>query len=266
MAGTPADMMALITSIRHPRNSNSYDRVSELAGITLRSVCAQTDPHYVVIVVSNEPPRIEAPDQVHFVTVDFPAPSPVRKPTTGIEAIRIDRGAKYLVGLLYARRFKPRHIMFFDADDYLSRELVRFVRNDTASRNWYLQTGYEHQFGTRTVRLKYDFHKACGTSHIYRGDLFELPPSLDVDTSFETILETVDTHYLKHVLGSHRLALRYHARAGHRFFPLPFPAAVWVLGTGENHSGRSATPGDTPLDEELIREFSIPVHIATPST
>ncbi len=251
-------MMAFITSIRHPRNCGSYGRVAELLGWTLRSVCAQTDRNFVVVVVCNEIPRCWSDDNVHFVTVDFPAPSPLKQPNTGIQAIRIDRGTKYLVGLMYARRFDPEHIMFFDADDLVSERLTRFVRTHSESANWYINQGYEYQSGGRTLRLLDDFHKHCGTSHIYHKDVFEIPDDISVDADFETIVNSVDTHYLMHVLGSHKVAIRHHRKAGHEFAPIPFPAAVWVLGTGENHSGRSGDPGDIGLDEGLIQEFHIP--------
>lgn len=251
-------MMAFITSIRHPRNCHSYDRVAELLGLTLRSVCAQTCENFVVVVVCNEPLRCWTDEKIHFVNVNFPAPSPLKQPNTGIQAIRVDRGAKYFVGLLYATRFRPDHIMFFDSDDLVSRRIVQFVESQPRATNWYLDKGYEYQLGAPTLRLLDDFHKQCGTSHIYRSQLFKLPEDVGVDADLNTVVAAVGMPYLTTVLGSHKISLLHYRRAGHEFLPIPFPAAVWVLGTGENHSGRSAHPGDIRLEPELMSEFHIP--------
>jgi hypothetical protein len=252
-------MLALITSIRHPRNCTSYSRVSELLEMTLRSIHAQTDDRYVVIIVCNEVPVCQADGRVHFVSVNFPAPSARRRANTGMPAIRIDRGAKYLVGLIYAKRFDPEYVMFFDADDLLSRRLVRFVLTQPGAHNWYLDQGYEYQLGADSIRLRNDFHKHCGTSHIYRNDVFDVPEGLNVESGLDRIVDSVDRRYLLNVLGSHRTVIRRHQRNGHEFRPIPFPAAVWVLGTGENHSGRSAAAGRTQLSEDMIEEFQIPI-------
>ena len=114
-------MLAFITSVRHPLNSNSYPRVIQLLDRTLSSVCRQTDRDFQVVVVCNEIPDLSSRDNVHFTKVDFPPPNRNASAETGLDAIRLDRGTKYFVGLLYAARFEPSHVMFFDADDYLSR-------------------------------------------------------------------------------------------------------------------------------------------------
>lgn len=251
-------MLVFITSVRHPYNSNSYLRVSELLDETLASVCAQTSANFRVIVVCNQIPELRPRDRVEFVTVDFPAPSQLSKPTTGMQAIRLDRGTKYVIGLIYAQRYAPDYIMFFDADDYISNRIVAYVDHHPESLGWYFEQGYIYRQNSNKVKLIKDFQKRCGTSHIFHQSLFSLPSELNVRSSLEAVMGSVDARYLFSILGSHRIAQLFYKNKGIDLKILPFPGAIWVLGNGENHSGWRGEPGDLLLTENLIDEFGFP--------
>ena len=95
-------MLAFITSLRHPRNSDDYGRVEALLAQTLASVSRQTAP-YRVWVVGNRRPR-DLPAGVTWVPVDFDAPSTLDTPRTGVAAVLRDKGTKLATGLLAASR------------------------------------------------------------------------------------------------------------------------------------------------------------------
>ncbi|MDH3377678.1 MAG: glycosyltransferase family 2 protein [Gammaproteobacteria bacterium] len=250
-------MLVFITSIRHPRNCNSYDRVVQLLDQTLNSVCAQTSINYHVVVVANKTPDLVDRKNVHFVEVTFPPPSELEQPNTGMQAIRVDRGSKYVVGLIYAKRFMPDYIMFFDADDYISRRIVEFVEQNPTEDGWYFEHGYRYKYGSDKVTLLDEFNKACGTSHIIRYSLFEIPKELTVGSPLSSIEDKIDSRYLNFTLGSHRFARRQFREIGVTLSALPFPGAVWVLGNGENHSGKKGRPGDLPLTDRIREEFTL---------
>jgi hypothetical protein len=255
-------VLVFITSLRHPRNCNSWDRVCELAGATLASVCAQTCPDFEVIVVCNRAPSGNFPPKVRFLTVDFPAPSPIDGPKTGMHAIRMDRGAKYLAGAAMARTLNPSHVMFFDADDLLSNRIAGHVLNAAPSCGWYLQSGYRLRCGARRVDPVDRFHQHCGSSIIHRADVVTPPAGIEPDTPLDVIHSAVDEATLKFLYGSHRVAKHRYARSAIPFHPLPFPGAIWVLGTGENHSGKQGAVGEMAIDRALVEEFSIPDSLA----
>ena len=141
-------MLVFITSIRHPWNCNSYTRVGKLALLAIQSVCNQTGSMFEVVVVCNRIPQEPFPDNVHFLEVGFPPPSPVKAPTTGMRAIRLDRGSKYVAGVAYARRFSPSHIMFFDVDDLVSNRLSEFVNQADSTTGWIMPRGYKLRYGS----------------------------------------------------------------------------------------------------------------------
>jgi len=253
-------MLTFITSLKHPRNCHSYERVCQLLDRTLDSVCAQSNPDFSVIVVCNQVPQIPLRPNVHYVPVDFPAPSEKRSPTTGMGAIWTDRGSKYLIGLIYARKFAPNHIMFFDADDYVSRNLAEYVSRTPGADGWYFDRGYVYKAGACTISLmRWGFYARCGTSGIVNYRNFNVPPDLGLDSGLDDIFSKTDETYLKYVLGGHKKIKSYLQERGASLKELPAIGAVWVQGNGENHSGNPGMTGNMALTDEICREFTIPV-------
>ena len=249
-------MFIFITSLRHPNNCNSYERIGYLLKKTLQSVCNQTNDNFKVLVVCNELPNIEVSPQVEFLVVEFPAPSKLTKPETGMGAIRIDRGSKYMAGLVFAHRYNPSFVMFFDADDYVSSQIVNHVSSHPVRSGWFVKTGYQYKYGDSCLSRLDEFHQHCGTSLIYPYDLLEVPAELTGNSSFLSIQKHTDEKYLTLILGSHRLSVMVHRSQGHIFQPLPFTGAIWTLGNGENHSGIKGRPGTIPITDEIRDEFS----------
>ncbi|GMR06227.1 MAG: glycosyltransferase family A protein [Gammaproteobacteria bacterium] len=249
-------MFLFITSLRHPTNCHSYERVGHLLENTLRSVCNQSSDCFKVLVVCNQIPDINVNQCVEFLEVDFPAPSSLNQPQTGMAAIRIDRGSKYMAGLIYARRYQPAFVMFFDADDYISNRIVEHVDSQPDRCGWYIDRGYRYQFGDTQLSHLSDFHHHCGTGIIYPYSTLDIPAKLTEKPTILSIQAHTEEKYLKNILGSHRAAVGFHQSRGYIFKPLPFTGAIWVLGNGENHSGSCGNPGDIPITEEISAEFA----------
>src|SRR5438046_2089763 len=99
-------MLAFVTAIRHPNNTNNIQRVEELFEVTLQSMCSQLDAAFRVIVVCNELPKIRFSDpRVHYHKVTFPAPCAPGMPVSDIEVAIRDKGTRILSGILLARQF-----------------------------------------------------------------------------------------------------------------------------------------------------------------
>ena len=251
-------MLVFITSIRHPLNCYSFDRVLRLLDITLNSIFSQKDSNFEVVIVSNQGSISDLKYRVHNVEVDFPPPSLEESPKTGMSAIQIDRGSKYAIGLKYAEKLNPSHIIFFDADDLVDNRLSGLVKTNPDSNGWYFDEGYSYRLGSKKLNSVSDFYKHCGTSYIINYDEFENTKMLNLTNSQEEIIDLVGLNYVKVELGSHRLRKRWSEKRGRSLSPLPFPGAVWVLGHGENHSGRAGDEGTLPITEELKNQFAFP--------
>ncbi|MFN3218526.1 MAG: hypothetical protein ACE367_18680 [Acidimicrobiales bacterium] len=269
-------MLVFVTSVRHPHNSNSYDRVWKLLSETITSVTNQQDDRYEVVVVVNDDrlPPLPTPlrhPKVHVQPVGFPPPSPIAAAATDMASIRVDRGAKYAIGLLAAERFMPDHVMFFDADDFVSRRLSGLAASDPNAPGWVIREGW-WLIGRRVMAVD-RFYTRCGTCNLLRYDVLrsELARTLSPDASLEAILETVDPDFLRFVLGSHKFAVSAFEEAGIPLATVPFRAAIRNLQTGENHSDLLADPPSAmdvkarasdwqPVDESLATEFALPPH------
>ena len=252
-------MIVFVTSVRHPHNCNDYDRVLTLLRQTLHSVCAQEDSNFRVVVVCNRRPVWDFSDRVDFVEVNFPPPSSVARPNTGMEAIQIDRGSKYMVGVNFARRFSPHSIMFFDADDLISNRIAGFVNRDIEKSAWYFPRGYKMRQGSSSYHVVHLFYRHCGSSAVQRIEALDIPEFIDEKISLTKLVASVSSYKLRVLFGTHAMIKRhYEKHTSISISPLPFPGSIWLLGTGENHSGRKGSVEGDLISAEMRTEFSIP--------
>jgi len=255
-------MIVFITSIRHPLNNNSYERVLELAGRTLASVCSQVSDGFRVLIVCNEVPALDfSHPRIQFVKVSFPPPSRRPSPNLLVEEVRLDKGSKLLVGLIHAKRLNPTHVMFFDADDFLSNRIAGFVRQKVLHHGWFVNAGYVYNAnGNTLLTLDDGFHTRCGTCYIVNISLLVVPSDFPADASQERILSHFGKPFVCELLGSHRFLQDHLFQNRTPLEPLPFRGVVYHAGHGENWTGSFGFTKRLPkvaLTEEIKREFSL---------
>lgn len=259
-------MLVFVIPVKHPARSRNYRIVTDLLRQTLRSVEGQTDPHFATVIVCNQTPdwAEDAPNRV-WVEVDFPPADPPATAKDWVDWLYMDKGAKIAVGLLHARhRFQPTHVMFVDADDFVSNRLAAFVREHPAAPGWYMPDGliYSGLFKIAAPRDK--FWSYCGTTHIIRNDLLPVPPGLGLRPSRDEVSAALDPFYLKRILGCHVDFIKYFEERGHHLEPLPFIGGIWHADTGENSSrawwngSRFGPIWGQPLPAGTLTEFGIP--------
>jgi len=254
--------LIFIAPLRHPDTTDSWERVSELMGDTLASVCNQEDPDFRVIVVCNElPVNIPEHEKVKFLHVDYPPPPTIDLDNGGLDFIQIDKGAKMIAGLLHARNHAPRHVMFFDADDLISNRLCGFLKNSPDSHGWYVNRGYLLADAERKMYKLNNFQEYCGTCNIL--NFSELPEmNLPEQPSQTEILQAVNHKYLKFALGGHRVMHRFQELMGKPMQQLPFAGAVYRTEHGCNvsHTGKRLIDPhqEIPVSADLQQEFRLP--------
>lgn len=246
-------MLALITSLRHPGNSNDYSTVGDIFLRSLTAWVRQDDPRFFVVVVGNERPRFPLPPSVRFVQVGFPPPSTHRGPRTGTPAVLRDKGTKLAVGLLAAReREELTHVMFVDSDDFISRRLARFVADHSDEPGWTVTHGWRYNPERRALRPHDgDFYLQCGSSHIVREDLYpqvELPITASQSALYDGFGDRLERWFGSHMYVRDDLGLA----------DLPFPGALYRVGSGEAHSGNSMGSWGRPIASSIADEFGVP--------
>ena len=250
-------MLGFITSVRHPLNSNDFDRVEELLRTTLETWANQTDDRWIGIVVGNAEPSFELPEKVRFVKVDFDPPSLHAGPRTGLAAVWRDKGTKLAIALLAAREAGATHVMPVDADDYVSKRLAGFVAAHPRAIGWSVVDGWRYDPRRRSMRPQPNFHAWSGSCHIVRADLY---PAADLPlTATQEQLYDAFGDRLEGWLGDH-----VRIRDDVPLADLPFPGAVYTVGTGEGHSGvRMGVKGNRPVPRWMEDEFGV---ASTPRT
>lgn len=250
-------MLAFVTSLRHPLNSDDYTRVERLLEETLRSVTSQTSDDYVVIVVGNVRPSFALPPKVHFVPVDFPPPIDTKGPQTGRPAVIWDKGTKLGIGLLKAREFDADWVMIFDADDFVHRKLTEFVHAHPAAPGFVVSEGWMYSAARQEIREVDEFNRTCGTSFLLPYEAYEVPADLGVDATQQQLADGFGER-LSRVMGAHRDAIDWYAEHGRELIPVPFRAAIYRVETGENHSGKRMFGRARPMPRSVARDFGLP--------
>lgn len=151
------------------------------------------------------------------------------------------------------------HLMFFDCDDLIHHGLAEFVNPSPTTAGRYAPSGYLHTVGTRFVQpMTTDFHLKCGSCDIIRTDLIPVPSDLSIGSSKDTVIESVGADTLYRLFATHGHWPEYLASAGLRLEPLPLPAAIWMIGTGENASGNLVSArARTSIGPEITEAFGL---------
>jgi hypothetical protein len=212
-------MIVFLLPLKSVQMSTYWNSVCQLFERTVRSICRQTDSSFQLVVICHETPNIQFHHSaIHYINVDF-------SPPTNREILykRMDRIHKTMIGLKYARRFSPNHVMFVDADDCISSRIAAFANQHPETDGWYVNSGYVYQEGSRWIYYrKSAFNKWCGTSHIIR---FDCCPFFGENMSYEELFE---------FLMNHRNFPNKLKQKGMQLQPLPFPGTVYTIGHGDN--------------------------------
>jgi hypothetical protein len=241
-------VLTFIIPVRHHATAGNWAGVKARLGVTLRSLRAQQSKEWRAIIIANEgaalPDNLEGVD---VVRVDFPPNKLDRAgPKEALyQSIRRDKGRRILAGLLHAR---PKgHVMVVDYDDVVSRRLAGFVAANPAANGWYVNAGYMFSGSRLMFSYQQDFFELCGTSHLIRADLLDLPDSA----------AAAHEEYICRTLGSHKFIKRDLEQRGTPLAPLPFPGAVYRMGHADTATGSSGMIRYNLRKESFDRPLSL---------
>jgi hypothetical protein len=172
-----------------------------------------------------------------------------------------DKGGKLSVGTAAARRRGADYIMWVDSDDFVSNRLAGFVAAHDGTNGWYSDAGFFHVQGSRTVTpVPHDFHQRNGSTHIVRADLTGVPESIEATMTRNAVIDAVGQRRVRSIMGDHKWIVAFYEELGSPLDRLPFAAAIWEIGTGENFSRVLTAAGRTqPVAGAISAEFGLPV-------
>ncbi|MEI6231548.1 MAG: glycosyltransferase family 2 protein [Planctomycetota bacterium] len=221
-------MLLFIIPLMSKQVAKDFHVVSNKLEQTLRSICNQGTDDYEVVVVCHERPEIGfSHSKIHYAEVDFDLVSCIKEKdlTVGITTERdfihrrTDKGRKMLYGYYFAQQFNPTHIMFVDADDFVSNRLAAHCSANPDCAGWYVEKGYRYrEFGSWIYLKRTNFHMQCGTGFIMKNNIIPAKPPL-YNEGFD---------YYKFFI-AHQSIVRTLREAGTPLLPLAFYAVVYVL-------------------------------------
>jgi hypothetical protein len=240
------NVLTFIIPLRHPQNSTDWPALKGRLAQTIRSICGQDDGRWRAIIVANEGSDLpELPGNFALKQVDFPPNRIVEQGEHDIEAFRdcfrFDKGRRVLAGVLAADR--AGYVMVVDDDDFVNCRLTGFVAGHAGGNGWYVRDGYLWGDGGRLLYEYADFSKFCGTSHIIRTALYQLPTSV----------EAADPDYIRKIFGSHIFIREHLAAQGKPLEPLPFKGAIYRIGHAGAHSRSPSLLRQVFFRRELLR-------------
>ena len=227
-------MNVFLTSLMHPDTAKDYSVVEKNFEITAASICSQTDPNLLLVVVCCRIPKIAFHDErIKYHVVDFPAAM------RGDDTLprRKDKGTKLLSGLLFIKKYSPQYVYVIDADDLVDIRLNSFVNSrPLASVGWFADSGFIVDLYEGKQQLKFGLHRYCGSTFISNYPVLmnelKLPDSLSSDSFQSEVLKLVSPDVILDLFDSHGY-MEFFSGEG-KYKRLPFPSIAWIRNTGEN--------------------------------
>jgi hypothetical protein len=241
-----AQLVTFIVPVRHPENATDWSALRGRLAETVASIAAQSDPDWRAVVVANYGADLPAlPKGFSVEWVEFPpnASYDIRHFDLAVarDSVRLDKGRRVLAGMLAAGG--SDYFMVVDDDDFISSQLVRYVKAHKGDNGWKISKGWLWSEGGRLVAKKNNFSDFCGTSLIIKADLYQLPNGDDPQS----------TEYIKTMLGSHVRIAGIFADQGNPLAPLPFRGAVYRIGHLGAHSASRSMLKHSIFNPQMLR-------------
>lgn len=215
-----SNTVAFVIPLKSPAVARDWDLTVALCLRTLSSIFNQTDSNYIVHIACNAFPMISTSDKLFIHEHDYPVPQ-----TWGDG--HKDKYAKLGDALSKICPQEDCYVMKMDADDLISRHLVTYI-NVTQKDGYFIGKGYLATDSSSWMKYTRQFHLSCGSSNVVRLQPDELPSG--PRESF---------HTFEIMKCGHNIFKEFYSSKGKEIVETPFPAGMYITGSGENHSDTS---------------------------
>ncbi len=231
---SPDPLVVFAAPLMSRAMADDWSAVSRAVARAVASLRAQTDPNWRLLLCSQDRPEgVDFDDRVIFLPFDQPVEGFDKKPKV-----------EQLCAALPDHIPADGYLFAFDADDVIHPDLVRWIRADHNGRGYWLRDGYMVDAVTGDVGalgprrlwapLRRPFIAQCGSS-----------AALYVDFRSDRGFEHVARRFYR---PGHREFRKNAADHGFEFARVPFPAALYVMNTGENMRQKRGK-----LDRKLVQ-------------
>ncbi|WP_323197627.1 glycosyltransferase family protein [Nodularia harveyana] len=211
-------VVTFIIPLKSPDVSEDYSLVSKLCIGTLNSILSSSCSDVRIILVCNAPPEKYPNDsRLEIISEQFAIP-------TNRSELFLDQKLKIKRGMIALKGFKSGYVMRMDADDFIHRDLVDFVKkNYNKSHGWYMPKGYVWEIGSKYIFTRNNFHLTTASSHIVYLTENDLPESMN----------TPDSDYFVD-LWEHLLLVKTCNKLNRPLQPIPYRYSIYTIGHSES--------------------------------
>ncbi len=180
-------MLGFVVPIKPKSVSKDWNYDNLLLERTARSICAQTDQHFRLVIVYNDRPEIKY-QHPNIIFARYPYPSVrvdeiedldyvLKYYSREYAAKMMDKGKKIHYGCKKAMEAGCGYMMGIDSDDLISNKLAAFVNKHAANSKagWRIKKGFIYEENSSILVKKYDIQNINGGTHIIRKDLIAIP-------------------------------------------------------------------------------------------
>lgn len=235
--------------LRSKGASKNWEHVVKIFRRTLRSVCAQTDPDFRVLVACHDIPESKEPydSRVEFLVADTPVP-------TNRDEMMLDKGWKLSMIGKRVRELGGGYTMIVDADDLISNRIADYVNSHPGENGFVSDYGFVYNDGFLYMKKIWGLHRICGSCIIVNYVPEELPDTLPENLWDNTPMD----RWL--IRKPHTAMLQALEQQGKPLAKMPFPTTIYVRNTGDNHSMLGGDDLSWKRKAELLVRRRLPIH------
>ncbi len=267
-------MLIFISAVPHPVLFKDPETTGKLFKIFINSVLSQKNRNFKLVIVCNNVSGLDYaqhPD-IHYHFVDFPLPGTQSYQNvcgSGLWPFILDKATKLLSGLLYTvNKFNSNYIFPVDYDDWLHIDIVDYILSAKSYPISYVDRGYFVDFKNKTYKRRAGLVRYCGSTNIYETNFLlseaKIRSNINENSDQYELIRAVPKYFLCRIIGDHKTYFYFKQnRITPR--PIPFPAACWVIGSGQNLSATYGKGTGLPIDESFTHNFGLPQEVINPS-
>ncbi len=180
-------MIGFVVPVKPKSVSKNWDYDNLLLSRTVKSICAQKDQKFKLIIVYNDLPEINYKHENIFFE-KFPFNSVSADSIEDLDYVlkyykleyaekMLDKGKKIHYGCKKAIDLGCDYLMGVDSDDLVSNKLAKYVNENLSNSppGWRIKKGFIYEENSCILIKKYDIQNINGSTHIIRKDLITIP-------------------------------------------------------------------------------------------
>jgi hypothetical protein len=153
-------VLTFIVPLKSKETSVDWGLVSKICCRTLGSILQSSCSEFRIFLICNqEPENCPNDSRLKIIADDFPIP-------TSRSEVFLDQKLKIKRGMIACKGFGQGYVMRMDADDFIHRDLVSFVKKNFGANGWYFPKGYVYQNGSQWLYSRNNFHYSTAASII----------------------------------------------------------------------------------------------------